>query len=363
MKTGCLNATIVLVLLFGTSCTAVQQTQPTTEPTEVPPTSTQEPTLTSTPPPTETPTPEPTVTSTPFPTREPTRPPKEIPTLSPEADSYEEWISLFEYDPDESLDLEEEIIKTEDNVTISDIRYASPIKGSVKAYLVVPNREGPFAGMIFFHWYEPGAATNNRSEFLEEAITLADQGVVSLLIQGFLPWSRSPNTVDFEKDRNMVVEQVLDLRRGIDVLLSRQDIDPQRIGFVGHDFGAMYGSILSGIDSRVKAYVLMAGTGNFSNWFLKYWTSETKRDNDAYRAGMLPVDPINYLSHAAPATLFFQFAKNDDYVSPSDGQEQFGIASEPKSIQWYSTDHQLNETAQRQRINWLKNELGIQGEY
>jgi len=82
---------------------------------------------------------------------------------------------------------------------------------------------------------------------------------------------------------------VLDFWRGIDVLLAQPGVEAERLGFVGHDFGAMYGSILGGIDQRVKTYILMAGTGRFANWFLKYWPSQGKRDLEGYKAGMAAV--------------------------------------------------------------------------
>src|SRR4051812_7142595 len=42
--------------------------------------------------------------------------------------------------------------------------------------------------VLFLHWYEPPRPTSNRTEFLAEAIELAQSGVVSLLVD--TPWTK-----------------------------------------------------------------------------------------------------------------------------------------------------------------------------
>lgn len=321
-----------------------------------------------TPAPTDTPLP-PTATETPLPsetfTPEPTLEPSITPTrwapatLAPDAEAYEDWLVLFEYDQQAPLEIEERGVQTQDGTAIHDILYNSAVRGRVKAFLVVPEGAGPFAGMVYMHWYEPQSSTNSRNEFLDEAIEMAQSGVVSVLVQGFLPWSRPPNASDFEVDRAMVIQQVLELRRAVDLLTSRADVDPERIGFVGHDFGAMYGGILAGVDPRIKTYLLMAGTGRFADWFLLFWPS-TSDKREEYKTGMNPVDPINYYPHAAPASLYFQFGDKDTFVSESAAQEQYEVASEPKTIKIYGAEHELNDAARRDRILWLKSELSLE---
>ena len=49
------------------------------------------------------------------------------------------------------------------------------------------------------------------------------------------------------------------MRRGLDLLGARKDVDPKRIAYVGHSYNATVGGFLSGIDRRFKVFVLMAG--------------------------------------------------------------------------------------------------------
>jgi pimeloyl-ACP methyl ester carboxylesterase len=81
---------------------------------------------------------------------------------------------------------------------------------------------------------------------------------------------RQEPPTDGKADRRQVIDQTIEVRRAIDLLLLQPEVDPKRVGYVGHDYGAMYGSIVAGHDKRVKAYVLIAGMGNFGDWSLKY---------------------------------------------------------------------------------------------
>ncbi len=42
-------------------------------------------------------------------------------------------------------------------------------------------------GLIYFHWL--GHLNGNRDEFLDEAVEMADHSVLSILIQGYFPWT------------------------------------------------------------------------------------------------------------------------------------------------------------------------------
>ena len=100
------------------------------------------------------------------------------------------------------------------------------------AYLVVPvNGKGPFAAVIWGHWYWTNSEMRNRKQFLHEAVALASAGVVSLLTDGPIarPDYVPDNTPMSEKRSAEEVQQVIDMRRGADLLLARKDVDPKRL--------------------------------------------------------------------------------------------------------------------------------------
>ena len=100
------------------------------------------------------------------------------------AESYKQLVHRFDYDQKAPLDIQQGDVKDRDGVRFYDLSYASPKGGRVPAYLVVPKASGPFAAIVWGHWYMPGSPQRNRTEFLEEAIVLGQAGVVSILTDG-----------------------------------------------------------------------------------------------------------------------------------------------------------------------------------
>ena len=173
-----------------------------------------------------------------------------------------ELLRHFDYDQKAPLGIKEIGIQHREHATVYDITYDSPKGGVVPAYLVVPKGRGPFAAVIWGHWYWGNSSMRNRRQFLDEAIVLAQAGVVSLLTDG--PVAR-PGRVELkdpldERRPAEFFQQVMDMRRGVDLLLARGNVDRKRIAFVGHSYNAGIGALLSGVDRRFKAFVLMAGS-------------------------------------------------------------------------------------------------------
>ncbi len=275
---------------------------------------------------------------------------------------------MFDYE--QSLPLDVKVVGVEDKSGISahNISYASPKGGRVTAYLVVPPGKGKFAGVIFMH-----ARPGSRRTFLHEALSLARAGAVSLLIDA--PFSRSgeskrdfdPTVTKAKDDRDIYIQTVVDLRRGVDLLLSRSDIDPQRIGFIGHSYGAHTGAVLAGVEKRIKAFVIMAGSPSLTE-FLRTSTipaivetrnALTKEQQENYFNTLASVDPINYIGHVAPSALFLQFARQDTYPTEEKATSYAKAASNPKLVETYDAGHELNNEARRDRAEWLRKQIGI----
>jgi hypothetical protein len=274
--------------------------------------------------------------------------------------SRSERVHLFDYDPTAPLDVRVIDVEDRKGVAIHDVTFAGPLRPSIPAYLVVPPGDGPFAGVLFGHWFEPPKPSSSRAQFVDEAVALARSGAMSLLIDGLFPWRGSPSANQAEYDRRMVVHSVIELRRALDVLTSRSDVDTRRLAFVGHDFHAMHGTALAAVDARFKTCVLMAGTPRYADWFLKYWPSYLDDEQrEAYLREMAAVDPITHVARAAPKSLFFQFARDDRFIPEALALEYFDAANDPKRIEWYDAKHDLNEAAMRDRAAWLEEQLGL----
>ncbi len=263
--------------------------------------------------------------------------------------------SSFAYDQQAPLALEILTEREQVGVTVRDITYASPRGGKVLAYLILPSQQSPRAGLIFGHWGE-----GNRVEFVDEAIVLARLGFVSLCLDS--PHRRA---VEYEPQRaepQAELQWIVDVRRGVDLLLEQFAFPLERLGYVGHSYGASYGGTIAGIEHRIKAYILMAGwyaaselTRTSMNPVLVEQRKKIPADIlNAYLAAMAPLDAHHYIGHAAPSQLFFQYARDDRSVSVEEGQRFFELASEPKQIAWYDNcGHEFNAQARLDRATWL----------
>ena len=80
---------------------------------------------------------------------------------------------------------------------------------------------------------------------------------------------------------------------------------------------------------------------------------------DAFAAKYAWLDPGKYISNAAPAKVFLQYATEEDFLTPELAKEYYSIVSEPKSPKFYDAPHALNEDARRDRIAFLVKELHL----
>ena len=235
---------------------------------------------------------------------------------------------------------------------------SSPFGYRRMAELIRPEIQAPYAAILYVHWYEPEAPDSNRSQFVAEATEMAKRGVVCLLIETM--WSDP----DFflkrtqEDDPQNSVQQVVDIRRAMDFLLSQPNIDPDRFSCVGHDFGGMYGVLAGSLDKRPTHYVVMAATPRFPDWYL-YAPKIEGEAREAFIRQMTVIDPITHVGNLSPAPVLFQFATDDFHVPREKAEEFFAVAREPKELHWYEAGHGLNEKATQERMKWLTDNLSL----
>ena len=261
---------------------------------------------------------------------------------------------LFNYDRDRPFNIQDVETTTRDDARVRDITFIG-VDAPVKAYLVTPVTAGDsFAAILYVHWLGE-RATTNRTEFLNEAVALASQGVVSLLVDAM--WAQ-PKWYDQrvpEEDYQHSIQQVIELRRAIDLLLAQPGVEASRLAYVGHDFGAMYGIVMGAVDHRPTTYVLMAGAPHFIDWFLFAHQPKSLED---YRRQLAPLDPVQLVSQLAPAPVFFQFASHDQYVSGDAAAALYAAALPRKQTAMYDATHSLQKAeVTADRINWLVRSL------
>jgi pimeloyl-ACP methyl ester carboxylesterase len=285
---------------------------------------------------------------------------------SSQAVDLEETRRALDYDSKAPLEIQEAGAEQRGEVRILNLSYASPLGGRVPAYLILPPGEGRHPAVLFLH---PGQGS--RKTFLDEAVGLArDNGFVSLTIEApFLrpenQGKRGGNPWNPEVSRREQIQTIADLRRGFDLLVSRPEVDPGRLAYVGHSLGATVGGTLAGVEKRPRAFVLMAGYPSLTRAMLHngdpgslaFQELATPGQRDAYVKAMEPLDALHWIAHAAPAKILFQFAKRDEFISAWDAAAYVRAAKDPEEVLWYDTGHPFNDPARRDRDEWLAKTL------
>jgi len=284
---------------------------------------------------------------------------------------FENLTRQFDYDDKVPLDVREVGRQCRGGVTVIDFTYTSHRGGRVPAYLVVPAGRGPFAAILFGHWMMEGSPLMNRREFIEEAVVLARSGAISLLIDA--PLVRPEFVAEKDEVRAQVQsaeasrQQVIDFRRGLDLLTARRDVDPTRIAYVGHSYDAHIGGILSAVEKRIGSFVLMAG--GFSDEEYVFDPDNTEMQKVRQRIGVEILrdffrkyafdDPVHFIVHSAPASVFLQFGSEDKPIPEKLARHYYDLFSEPKKIEFYKAGHALNSEARTERVQWLVERLAL----
>lgn len=252
------------------------------------------------------------------------------------------------------------VTTAQENVVVRQLTYDTLAGATNGATLVTPGAAAtnPRPAVLFVHWYEPPRPTSNRTEFLAEAVELAKDGTTSLLID--TPWAAEQwfPTRDSAKDYDFSVKQVKEIRRALDVLMLQPNVDKTRVALVGHDFGAMYGALAAAADPRVTAFVYMAGTSSFTDWFL-FAPKREGAEKEAFVAKLAPLDPIKYLPRISPRPILLQFGSKDHFVKNDAANAMADAVTGPKTVKTYDFEHELTYQARLDRLAWLREQFKL----
>jgi hypothetical protein len=321
----------------------------------------------ATPPANQSPSPRPTPAATPAQTPTQTENAGEPAKLS-----YPDLLPRFDYDSRAGLEMRETDVQKRGNIRLIELNYSGGGGERVPAYLLIPPGSGPYPAIIWGHWLKPGSPLANKDEFLQEAVILAHSGVVSLLLDS--PQARHewvPDNADIMASARQQSEaashQVTDIRRGVDLLYGRPDVDRHRIAYVGHSFSAHVGAIVAGVDLRIGSYVLMAsGYSDEEDTFASKdpkTVALIKQVGDDNMHGFFRDyawdDPVYFLGHTDREAIFLQFASGDGITKERAQKYLDMFSAKDKKMEFYDAPHALNSAARLDRDRWLQKHLAI----
>jgi cephalosporin-C deacetylase-like acetyl esterase len=146
--------------------------------------------------------------------------------------------------------------------------------------------------------------------------------------------------------RELLIQTVIDLRRGIDYLQTRPEVDPKKIGYVGLSMGGILGSITAAVDNRIQAPVLALAGGNWKLMFeaSKLSAAVKARENLAASginpfAVLDPVDPIHWVGRISPRPILFINGDADTTVPVVAGRALHAAAGDNKEVFIYKGEH------------------------
>lgn len=286
---------------------------------------------------------------------------------------FKDLAAHYDYQHQVGLSLTELGVEEHGKALLIDLQYEGMARADdVSAYLVVPQGNGPYPAVIWGHWMMQGSSLRNRDEFLKEALVLANSGVVSLLIDtpmvrpGYKETSMKDDPLGWAQQESEDERQdIVDLRRGVDLLISRRQVDRHRIAYVGHSFSAHAGAILAGVEPRICCFVLMAGSysdeeelRNATSGDALKWKQQVGDEKvQQYIREYAWDDPANFLGHTDGKSIFLQFASGD-HVSREQAQKWLDkFNAKDKKMEFYDAPHALNAAARLDRVRWLQQHL------
>lgn len=262
-----------------------------------------------------------------------------------------------------------EIKRTVDGTTlVQDVFFESPMGGLVSAYLVSPLNKKTSRGVVYLH-----PASGNRDSLLKMAIEISRKTLsAGILIDAPFsrpePWKKKGGVENPEIEEEILNQTLQDLQCSIDVLsVLLSESKKQTIAYIGKNFGAAIGAVLTEKEKRISGWVLIAGLPSMADFWLLSEHPEAKNLRDSSSPEKFKkfiqvtrtFDAIQFIGKASPSSLLFQFGLEDDWMNQEQVYHYFQTASHPKEILWYKTGHDFHNTqADQDRIVWLEKFFG-----
>lgn len=184
---------------------------------------------------------------------------------------------------------------TVDNVVRKRVRYAIEPGLTTEAYLLAPrNASGKCPGAVVLHStvdhsirQPAGLEGVPEKQF---GLKLAQRGFVTFSPRNFL-WPQNGRLAAQEETKLFqqrhpkakgMAKMLYDSQVALDILAAQPQVDPQRIGCVGHSLGAKEVLYLAAFDDRIRATVSSEGGigTRFSNWDAPWYLGGSIKNED-----------------------------------------------------------------------------------
>lgn len=250
------------------------------------------------------------------------------------------------YDPKAPLDAKITDVQEKPGYVRTTIYYNGLRNARVPTFLATPKEgKGPWPCIIFLH------GIGQDKDFLDEiAEPFVKAGFAFASFDQYMRGERRlKNATPLEEAlafRMRPAYTVIDARRLIDYLQTREDIVPDRIYLTGASYGAITGSTVAAFDKRIPAVSLCYGGANIPSMLeARMVVGEIQKYVPLWVAKSVAwyllsaADPANYIARISPRPIFFQNGTHDGLISDAAAKALHDAAKEPKTIKYYEGDH------------------------
>ncbi len=241
-------------------------------------------------------------------------------------------------------------------LAVRDVSFVAARK-VIRGYLVVPPQGGRVPAVIYLH-----GAGGDRRELLVPASWLAAHDAIALTLTAPSASATKPSglapAAALRWERDMQIRDVVAVRRAVDQLRSMPHVDRGRIGFVGWSAGARTGAIVSGVEPRIRVFVLMSGGALPVGY---YSALAPARLRPELVRVLRQIDPLRFIARAHAGTILLQDARQDQIVPGRALDALAAAAPRGTIVRWYAAGHALNARAYRDQLAWLARKLAIEG--
>jgi cephalosporin-C deacetylase-like acetyl esterase len=263
----------------------------------------------------------------------------------------EDYLALYSYDRGLPLNVDETILADTDTYRLYKLYFDSVNLERIPALFMIPKAEGRCPCIVFLHGY--GGSKEDSLSLIDVA---AAEGYAFIAIDAEYHGERREEgrtlySTDIEDTVRGFIQTVLDLRRAVDYLETRPEIDAGRIGYVGGSMGGIIGAIFIGVEPRIKAAALIVAGGNMSLMVresehpaippIRRYLEEQGITYDELQRMLDPIDPLNFIGRFSPRPVVFHLGSYDRIVPAEASRQLYMRAGEPKEVYWYDAGHNL----------------------
>ncbi|HEV2829261.1 MAG TPA: SUMF1/EgtB/PvdO family nonheme iron enzyme, partial [Pyrinomonadaceae bacterium] len=274
----------------------------------------------------------------------------EVPVYTASSDAdFSNWASQYQYD---KTALDPQIVEVQDTAEWrrEKITFNGADGDRAIAYLYLPkNYPRPLQVIHFIPGGDVAFGLRPLPAAMEDRLApliKSGRAAFGVVIKGYIERLRppgymrpDPNTIEF---RERSVNWTTDIRRGLDYLQTRNEIDQTRIVFFGPSAGARIGLILAAVETRYRAVILI-GAG------------VVKDDLQT----IPEANPINFAPHIRGPKVMVHGRYDEDTPLKTQGEPLFKLLREPKRLILYDGGHIPNWEVLATTLNsWLDETMG-----